>query len=409
MQTALEIIRASLRFGINPSLEPITQVCKLLGNPQQQYRCIQVAGTNGKSSTSRYIAALLGQLGYSTGLYTSPELVSITERVEIKYGISKAHQDTHVLEDEEFAQAVIHVHTTAQKGCLELTEFELITAAAFVLFAQAQIDYAILEVGLGGRWDATSVVHPVLAVFTGVDLEHTSILGNTIAQIASEKAAVIKPGSLVVTAPTHREALDVFKAEAVLQGARFIELEADSLNLIVDDGSYQAQNKLTALKSVQELLGPGAISCEHALATLNQTVVPGRFETVYTNPLIIIDAAHNPASALTLASSLRGPMDILLLAVLDDKDATGIIQALALHFNQIVVTQTSSSRSVPAQELVQFVESETGTRPQAYATVRDALTALLLLDKSILATGSITLAGEVKRLLASKPRCPLFT
>ena len=380
------IIDAALKFGINPSLEPIHRICELLGHPEQKYVCIQVGGTNGKTSTSRYLAALLRAAGYKTGLYTSPELVHRRERVEVG-GIP--------VDEESYAQAVVDVYETAQKDKLELTEFELITAAAFLMYAQNNVDYAVLEVGLGGRWDATTVVTPAMAVFVGVDLEHTAILGDTIEAIAIEKSKIVKAGTLVIAAPTHPEAIAVFKAEAQAQGSRFVEVE----NVINPElNSYQAQNKLTALTAFRELLGPDVLAEAEARQVLDDTVIPGRLETMQENPLLIIDATHNPASARVLVNNFSVEHAILLLAILNDKDAHGIIATLAPHFDEIVATQTMSPRAIPVEELAVIVEEVTGKAPQTYPSVKAALDVLLQQERAVVATGSVTLAGEVRLL-----------
>ncbi len=420
MKTALGIVNDALTFGINPSLEPMRRICALLDNPEKRFTCIQVAGTNGKSSTTRYLAALLKEAGYSTGLYTSPELVSITDRIEI---------EGNPIDEDSFARAVIHVHRVASEGSVLLTEFELITAAALWLFALFEIEYAVLEVGLGGRWDATTVVSPKLVVLTGVDLDHTAILGNTVSEIAKEKAAVIKEGVRVVAAPAYPDALAVFKARATQKNAPFIEVPPVAQQ---EQDSYQAQNKLTALTAARVLLGATFMSEKKAEETLDVTVIPGRLETVHKDPLIVIDAAHNPASARTLAATLKrselSETTILLLAVLADKDAQGIIEALVPLFSQIVVTQTASPRAIPAEDLAKLVQAaegafragdrthkalardnshETGgasfvkseSTPLVFSTTKAALAYLLKQDYPVIATGSITLAGEVKRIL----------
>lgn len=394
LATALGIIGASLTFGINPSLEQMQRICSLLGHPEQQFVCIQVAGTNGKSSTSRYLAAILRAFGYSTGLYTSPELIDLTERIEIE-GIP--------VDEASLARAVLHVHETAAADGFELTEFELITAAALVLFAERGVRYAVLEVGLGGRWDATTVVQPRLVVLTGVDLDHTAILGDTLEQIADEKAAIIKHGVSVVAAPTHREVTDLFQARAAREHARFIAVPAVRAQ---EFHSYQAQNKLTALTAARELLGDLGDGVDfdeaRAQAALDATVVPGRLEIVRTDPLILIDAAHNPASACVLARALRPLPEgaTLLLAVLADKDAAGIIEALTPSFTSIALTQTASPRAMPARELADLVQAITNRSFMVFESPELALIEFIKRGKSpIVATGSITLAAAVKDFL----------
>jgi len=390
LDRAPQIIDAALSFGINPSLEPMKAVCAQLGKPQQNYTCIQVGGTNGKSSTSRYLAALLRAAGFTTALYTSPELVSITERIDV---------NGSPVEEDVFAAAILKVSETALQNCIELTEFELITAAALCIFADQKVEYAVLEVGLGGRWDATSVASPALVVLTGVDLDHTALLGDTVEEIAAEKAAIIKQGTTVVAAPTHLEAFEVFKGEARERQARFIEVPRASKP---EENSYQAQNKLTAFTAACELLGKRGPSEDKAYQIMDATVIPGRLETVHTNPLVIIDAAHNPASARMLQENFSIPNALLLLAILADKDAEGIIKALAPHFDEITVTQTASPRALPIVELQKQVEMLTGKAPRAYATPQVALDELLKQPRPVLATGSITLAGAVKGILTFK-------
>jgi len=384
---AQQIIDATLKFGINPSLEPIKAICALLGNPEQHFTSIQVGGTNGKSSTSRYLASLLCAAGFSTGLYTSPELVSMNERVEL---------NGKPVDEETFAAAILKVNSVALQGSVALTEFELLTAAALCIFAEQRMEYVVLEVGLGGRWDATSVVSPTMAVLTSVDLDHTALLGNTITEIAAEKAAIIKQGTVVIAAPTHLEALEVFRAEAQRQQARYREVPRA---LKYEENSYQAQNKLTALIAAHELLGRKSLTNNEAYRIMDATVIPGRLETVHNNPLVVIDAAHNPASARILIDNFALTEAILLLAILADKDANGIIQILAPHFSEIAATQTASPRAIPASELASQVGEITGKQPRRFATPRDAMDILLKQSKPVLATGSITLAGEIKALL----------
>ena len=382
---ASDIIQSALTFGINPSLAPMQRICELLGNPQEKFTCIQVAGTNGKSSTSRYLAAILQSFGHRTGLYTSPELISYAERIEI---------EGRPVDEESFARAIIHVDATAKEDALDLTEFELITAAGLWLFAENKMEYVVLEVGLGGRWDATTVVHPKLAVLTGVDLDHTSVLGNTITEIAQEKIAVLEESTILVMAPTHVEAMQVFKEYAGTTHSPVFEVP---LAVTQEENSYQAQNKLTALTAARALLLPNTFDQEAAIQAINNTIIPGRLETLHNNPLLIIDAAHNPASAHMLAQTLDISEYVLLLGVLADKDATGIIEVLCFQPLEIVVTQSSSPRAIPADELAVLVEKISGRTPQVFQTPKDALAVLLKQDNPIVATGSITLAGEVKR------------
>ena len=390
---AVATLEDALKFGMDPSLEPIRAMCAAMGDPQKRYRCVQVAGTNGKSSTTRMIAALLHAQGLRVGLYVSPHLIKYPERIEI---------DGRVVSDEDFARGIEVALDAAARAGVQATEFELLTAAALWLFAREDVDWAVLECGLGGRWDATSVVDPQVAVITGVALEHTAILGDTIEKIAGEKAAIIKPGSHAIFAHD-LAAQGVFERQAQDVGTPYSYAKLDATRAFDDElaymPAYQRSNLATALAAVTVALGH-APSPESASIALGGLVIPGRFEILRHDPLVIVDAAHNPQSAHVLAGELRRLFDgdaaipTLLLGVLDDKDARGIIRELCPLFDRIVVTASSSTRAVPATELASLVAEETGVRPEATHDVRAAQE--LLSGEPIVATGSITVAGEVK-------------
>lgn len=390
---AVATLEDALKFGMDPSLEPIRAMCAAMGDPQKRYRCVQVAGTNGKSSTTRMIAVLLHAQGLRVGLYVSPHLIKYPERIEI---------DGRVVSDEDFARGIEVALDAAARAGVQATEFELLTAAALWLFAREDVDRAVLECGLGGRWDATSVVDPQVAVITGVALEHTAILGDTIEKIAGEKAAIIKPGSHAIFAHD-LAAQGVFERQAQDVGTPYSYAKLDATRAFDDElaymPAYQRSNLATALAAVTVALGH-APSPESASIALGGLVIPGRFEILRHDPLVIVDAAHNPQSAHVLAGELRRLFDgdaaipTLLLGVLDDKDARGIIRELCPLFDRIVVTASSSTRAVPATELASLVAEETGVRPEATHDVRAAQE--LLSGEPIVATGSITVAGEVK-------------
>lgn len=390
---AVATLEDALKFGMDPSLEPIRAMCAAMGDPQKRYRCVQVAGTNGKSSTTRMIAALLHAQGLRVGLYVSPHLIKYPERIEI---------DGRVVSDEDFARGIEVALDAAARAGVQATEFELLTAAALWLFAREDVDWAVLECGLGGRWDATSIVDPQVAVITGVALEHTAILGDTIEKIAGEKAAIIKPGSHAIFAHD-LAAQGVFERQAQDVGAPYSYAKLDATRAFDDELAYmpvyQRSNLATALAAVTVALGH-APSPESVSIALGGLVIPGRFEILRHDPLVIVDAAHNPQSAHVLAGELRRLFDgdaaipTLLLGVLDDKDARGIIRELCPLFDRIVVTASSSTRAVPATELASLVAEETGVRPEATHDVRAARE--LLSGEPIVATGSITVAGEVK-------------
>lgn len=488
---ALGVLRSALTFGIHPSLDGIRSMCEAMGRPQDSYACVQIAGTNGKTSTARLTAAFLLAHGKHVGLYTSPELVSYPERMEIDGQVmsdqrfadvvfeAKAASDTldapadKVVRDEATGKAIIGVHhdgsavevdvDAAQKPSALVTEFELITAGALKLYEEEKVDYAVLECGLGGRWDATSVVDPKVAVITGIGLDHTKILGDTVEKIAGEKAAIIKHESTPVLGPGTDETLQVFlnqvAASACSTAPRLVRaretLPQDAcgaaLYMVEDSGDpayvqltvrgaygfyehlrmcapdYQCANIATAVAATESALERelDVARLQHALDTL---VIPGRLETLREDPLLIIDAAHNPESAEHLVHAMRSRFGArtteggsrvtptatltLLLGVLADKDAVGVIRTLSALVadgivDDIVVSQSDSERAIQGPDLAILVRD---TLTSALSTAVDALPPIRVAPtlaagveqlrcegRNVIACGSITVAGEVKR------------
>lgn len=389
---AIAALKGALKFGIDPSLKPIQQMCASMGNPQDAYACVQVAGTNGKSSVTRMTAAILRGLGRKVGLYTSPELVRYSERMEI---------DGHVVSDQQFADAIEAALAAAECCGIEATEFELLTAGALWLFAREGVEVAVLECGLGGRWDATSVCTPAVAVITGIALDHTHILGNTLEAIAGEKAPIIKHGCKAVLAPG-LAAREVFDARIAEVSAQIVEVDPAVGELfaraLAHMPGYQRQNAAVAFAAAKALAGP--ISLEEAQGALGGLQIPGRFETLREDPLLIIDAAHNPQSAQVLAQEicrrfpLRALRPVLLLGVLADKDVEGVVAALVPCFERVVCTQSASPRAIEAGELADIVRKRGCGDVRVVPAIPDALAALS--EVPVVASGSITVAGEVK-------------
>ena len=449
-EQAVQILMDSLKFGIHPSLDGINALMELLGDPHTKYPAIQVAGTNGKTSTVRQIAGLLRAHGYRTGLYSSPHLVEYPERIEI---------DGVVVGHEQYADAVLRAKDAADHLAVQgitITEFELGTAAAFQIFAEENVDVAVLECGMGGRWDTTSIVESGVGVVTGIGLDHIGILGDTVEDIAFEKAGVIKPGRKVVLGPGTQGTLPVFLSrceevgvEPWLVRSRLdvadciddMEAEMPSANgsplagtvlydagyagneatidvdvegcfesygdIIMEAPLYQAQNISTAIAATELYMGH-PLDPDKVRHVMAHFAIPGRFETLIEEPALIIDAAHNPQSALNLATAIahRFPKGdfLLLLAVLADKDADGIIDVLAGFTPDIAVTQTSSHRALSRFDLADKVEAKTGTRPEIFDTPAAALDELLARQVNVIASGSITLAGEVKAAWLERTR-----
>ena len=421
-----------------PLLETVVDMLEELGRPDEHYDCIQVAGTNGKTSTTRFCAAILRGEGLLCALYTSPQLVRYPERMEV---------DGRVVSDAVFAHGVSvaveagrrvnAARVAARKQAYTITPFDLLTVAALVIFAEAGVDAAVLEVGMGGRWDATSATDPVAVAITGIGLDHMRILGDTLAQIAAEKAAVIKPGRAVVLGegthePSVQRVMDercaachvdpLVVAHEVISLPGFlgdtitfaVRTPRASYELSIPKPSYQPQNAACAVVLAEAYLGR-ALDETRLQASLAACPTPGRFDVVRIDPLVLIDACHNPQSCENFVDALNefgqdvASRPCLLLAALSDKDVRGIVRALVPAFPRVAVTATASERALPPEDLRDIVASELAEEGRAasdlagvYPTVAYALQAFEEAGEPLVAAGTITLAGEVAGLLRAE-------
>ena len=400
-----------------PLLETVVDMLDELGRPDEYFDCIQVAGTNGKTSTTRFSAAILRGEGLKTALYTSPQLVRYPERMEV---------DGRVVSDEAFARGV---SAAVEAGCRvnarRKAAGDLLTAAALVVFAEAAVDVAVLEVGMGGRWDATSATDPVAVAITGIGLDHTRILGDTLEAIAGEKAAVIKPGRLVVLGegthePSVQRVMDsrcrecgvvplVVSHSTTKVPAHVgdtVEFSCTTPRAIYTSSmvkpAYQPQNAACAIMLCEGYLGR-ELDHDALDASLMGCPTPGRFDVLGTDPLKLIDACHNPQSCENFVSALDEidpcveNRPTLLCAALSDKDVAGIVDVLVPAFPRVVVTQTDSDRALPAEELAALVDAD--KLAGVYPSVSEALAAFEAAGEAFIAAGTITLAGEVAGLL----------
>ncbi len=433
---AVAQLQRALTFGIHPSLDGIRALADALARPQDSFASVQVTGTNGKTSVTRLTEAILRAEGFLAGAYTSPHLVSYTERIEVGGG---------PVSEVEFARAVFAATDAAERLGGEYTEFELLTAAALWLFRERKVDFAVLEVGMGGRWDATSVVSPAVAVITGVGLDHTDRLGDTVEEIAADKAHIIKPASAPVLGPgtaavasilldPRRVALDspAFRRRGVAAHARTrrphgavprhaagrprqaprLTLEVRGIHatypgLSLVAPAYQAPNVAVAIAAAEAAVGR-ALDLEALRAALSAVTFPGRFEVVRREPPLVLDGAHNPQAAAVLASALADAFGddppIAVLGVLADKDAAGMVAALAPHVSRFVCTRPDSPRALPARELAALVERSTGAPCESHETVAAALEAVLAAGEAAVVTGSLYTAGEARALLLGAGR-----
>lgn len=414
-----------------PLLETVVEMLNELERPDAHFDCIQIAGTNGKTSTTRFTAAILRGEGLRCALYTSPQLVRYPERMEI---------DGAPISDELFAQGVSAAYeagrrvnerrAAAGESIFTITPFDLLTVAALTVYALEGVDVAVLEVGMGGRWDATSATDPHVVAITGIGLDHMRILGNTLAEIAGEKAAVIKPGrSVILGEGVHEssvwevmqnrcrecEVSPLVSSHEVLKRPAHL---GDTLDFACETSReryecslykplYQAQNASCAIFVAEEYLGR-ALDSELLEDSLANCPTPGRFDVLQNEPLVLIDACHNPQSCENFVSSLDeinadvALRPLLLTAALADKDVSGIVDVLVPAFPRIVVTQTASDRAIPADELAQLVlaKLEELGRPasdlvKVIPSVPDAVDQLTYAGEAFVAAGTITLAGEV--------------
>jgi dihydrofolate synthase/folylpolyglutamate synthase len=429
----IDYILSLQKQGIKLGLEKMHHMMQLFGNPERTFRCIHVAGTNGKGSVSAMCAAMLRESGYSVGLYTSPHLVSFTERIRV--------DDQHIAElDVVRLAAYVREILAANPAAPTPTFFEFATLLAFLYFRERQIDWAVIETGMGGRLDATNVVQPEVSVLTRIGIDHQAYLGETIVDIAREKAGIMKHGVPVVSAAQEPDVREVLGACANDQGSS-IEFYGDGYSasitqsswagltidyrngvMQIDDiavplaGRYQSENAALAIHAVglafarlRSAKGEGdcalqADAVRHGLAKVRW---PGRLEVVDTDPLTVIDGAHNPAAAEVLAAcitELAPDYDIaLVLGILADKNIPGIMSPLLSCAQELFLAEPGSSRAALVDTLAAFARSA-GFQPHLVKDVREAVNAARdwCVERQratgkkvmVLITGSLYTAGE---------------
>ncbi|BBY61965.1 bifunctional tetrahydrofolate synthase/dihydrofolate synthase [Mycolicibacterium helvum] len=440
---------------LEPSTTRIEALMEVLGSPQLSYPCIHIAGTNGKTSVARIVDALLTAFSRRTGRTTSPHLQSAVERIAIdNEPISPARYVEVYREIEPFVQ-MVDAQSEASGGP-RMSKFEVLTAMAFAAFADAPIDVAVIEVGMGGRWDATNVVDAPVAVITPIGIDHTEYLGDTVAEIAAEKAGIIGAprGDLVpidtvaIIGRQAPEAMEVLLAQAVASDAAVARedsefavldrqvavggqvLQLQGLGGVYPDiflplhGEHQAHNAVVALAAVEAFFGAGSdrqLDIDTVRAGFAAAASPGRLERMRSAPTVFIDAAHNPAGAAALADALGTEFDfrflVGVLSVMGDKDVTGILTALEPAFDQVVVTHNGSPRALEVDALAMRAEEIFGPdRVVRAETLPDAIeVATALVEDSqgesdgfsgagIVITGSVVTAGAARTLFGKDPQ-----
>lgn len=424
-EQAMEKVNHRLRFGIKPGLERISALLEKLGNPQKQLKFVHVAGTNGKGTTCTLIAGALKAAGYRTGLYTSPYVLEFRERFQI---------DGKMIPEEELIQQVQVVSAAADEMEAKgetITEFEFITALALRWFAHRKCDIVVLEVGMGGRFDATNVIDvPEVAAVASISLDHTAVLGDTVGQIAFEKAGIIKPGGTVVCYPDQKpEALLVLEEAAKERGANFrlaqlsmvkeqecsiygtlLLYRAEPL-LVPFVGQHQVKNAVTALTALEVLQEKGwKISLRAIQEGFAQARIPARMEILGRDPLILLDGGHNPGCAAALrevlTQHLSGKKLVAVMGMMADKDSRTALSILAPLFSAVRTLRPENPRSLSAEELAEeaAVWCEDSQPCQEGAQALAEAEKLAGEDGAVIVCGSFYLAAEVRPMLLEKSR-----
>jgi dihydrofolate synthase/folylpolyglutamate synthase len=426
-QEAIDYLYGLQKQGIKLALSNTVKLMQLLGDPHRKFPSVHVAGTNGKGSTAAFIASMLQTAGYRVGLYTSPHLVSFTERIRINNALIT--EDKVVALAQRVREAWRGAAATDGSGDLIPTFFEVTTAIALAFFAEENVDIAVIETGMGGRFDSTNVIIPLVSVITNIDLEHQEFLGTTVEQIAFEKAGIIKPCVPVVTGAVQPEAIDVIEREATAKNAPIYRLSRhfQPTNLIPGTvqtfnyqglanaypalrismlGAYQVDNACLALAAIECLRRSGIALDEHAVRHgLERAQWDGRLERVDSRPAIYLDGAHNPASANKLASVVRElkpayRRTILVIGILGDKDHRGVLSALVPLADHVVATRPQYSRAMDVVTLATEIRTLHPSVDMA-ETLETAIAkarAAAVPEDLILITGSLYVVGDARSL-----------
>ncbi|CEH32795.1 bifunctional folylpolyglutamate synthase/dihydrofolate synthase [Romboutsia lituseburensis] len=421
-QEALNYINESHKFGIRLGLDNMRNLLELLGNPQDKLNVIHVAGTNGKGSTCSFITSILKESGYKVGLYTSPFLETFTERIKI---------NGENIPEEDVARIVTLIKEKIEQGDIYPTEFEIVTAMAFYYYCEQDVDFVALEVGLGGRYDATNIIKTSdVSVITSISLDHVGILGDTVAKIAYEKGGIIKENGTAIVYYQSDEAKDVIKDICKEKNAKYIEVKFDDINIKQSDiysqvydcsimgkkyedleikliGDHQVNNSILALSAIDFLKETKGLNIteEDIRKGLINTKWPGRIEKIMEKPIFIIDGAHNEDGARSLAKAIdknfNGKKATLLIGMLEDKDIDGVLEILMPYFNKVITTTPDNPRAIDSEKLkdkiskyVDNIVSKPSIEEAVEYTLKNSSE-----DDIVISAGSLYMIGTVRTLV----------
>lgn len=428
-QESLKYIADTHKFGIRLGLDSTGKLLELLGNPQENLKVVHVAGTNGKGSVCSFVANILKEEGYKVGLYTSPYLETFTERIRV---------NGENIPEEDVARIITiikdKIEIMVSEGYSAPTEFEIVTAMAFYYYNEQKMDYVVLEVGLGGRFDSTNVTkNPLVSVLVSISLDHIGVLGDTIGKIAYEKAGIIKDNGAAIVYKQVKEAEDVIKEVCNEKNANYIEVNFNDVEVKKSDiysqvydcvvmgekfdnleikliGDHQINNSIVALNVIKYLRDNKnvEVSNESIEKGLLNTKWPGRIEKIKENPMFIIDGAHNEDGAKSLAKALEKNFPnkklTMLIGMLADKDIDSVLEILMPRFNKVITTTPANDRAISCEELKnkisKYVEDVT-----AVENIEEAVKYTLdnaNEDDIIISAGSLYMIGTVRTLVNEK-------
>lgn len=428
-QESLKYIEETHKFGIRLGLDNMSRLLELLGNPQDKVKIIHVAGTNGKGSTCSFITSILKESGYKVGLYTSPFLETFTERIRV---------NGENIPKEDVARIVTlireKIEQMVSEGYSYPTEFEIVTTMAFYYYCEQEVDFVALEVGLGGRYDATNIIKKSeVSVICSISLDHVNILGDTIPKIAYEKGGIIKENGTAIVYDQSNEAKDVIKEICKDKNANYIEVKFDDIDIKKSDiysqvynatimgeryedleikliGDHQVNNSILALSVIKYLVDTKGleISEENIRKGLINTKWPGRIEKIKEMPIFIIDGAHNEDGAKSLAKAIdknfKGKNLTMLIGMLEDKDIDGVLEILMPRFDKVIVTTPDNPRAISSELLKEKISKYVANVVEK-KEIEDAVNYTLENsneDDVIISAGSLYMIGAVRTIVNNK-------